>query len=198
MSGADEERAFNQAHALRYAHDVWTDHIPKWEEHVVPRFAGRADIKALEIGSLEGRSAVWILRHVLTGPGASLTCVDMFDVPIVERNFDYNTKAAGVADRVIKEKGTSSSVLARLPPLSFDLIYVDAAHDAAGVLMDTVQAWRLLKSGGLIVFDDYLLPIYTSYGKDGPKNGIDAFVSIFARFLSVIDQGWQMFVEKTA
>ena len=39
---------------------------------------------------------------------------------------------------------------------SFDLVYVDGSHLAADVLQDAVLSFRLLRSGGLLIFDDYL------------------------------------------
>jgi hypothetical protein len=45
---------------------------------ILQELRGRADIHALEIGSFEGRSALWFLENILTHPAASITCVDIF------------------------------------------------------------------------------------------------------------------------
>ena len=38
---------------------------------------------------------------------------------------------------------------------NFDLIYIDASHYAPDVLSDAVLAFKLLKPGGILIFDDY-------------------------------------------
>ena len=37
----------------------------------------------------------------------------------------------------------------------FDLIYIDGSHSAKDVLLDSLLAWRLLRPGGAMVWDDY-------------------------------------------
>ena len=37
----------------------------------------------------------------------------------------------------------------------FDLIYIDGAHDSQNVLFDAVISFKLVKKGGVIIFDDY-------------------------------------------
>ena len=37
----------------------------------------------------------------------------------------------------------------------FNLIYVDGDHTYEGCLTDSVNAWRLLEPGGVIIWDDY-------------------------------------------
>jgi hypothetical protein len=53
--------------------------------------------------------------------------------------------------------GRSAECMSRLPDNYFDLIYVDAAHDYENVKKDAQQAVRLLKKGGVIVFNDYIM-----------------------------------------
>jgi predicted O-methyltransferase YrrM len=38
---------------------------------------------------------------------------------------------------------------------AFDFIYIDADHTTVGVLLDAELSWPLLKSGGIMAFDDY-------------------------------------------
>src|SRR5919108_3146648 len=59
---------------------------------VLGRLKGRSDVQALEIGSFEGRSALWFLENVLTGERSSITCVDIWAGPY-EKTFDANMKA---------------------------------------------------------------------------------------------------------
>ena len=38
----------------------------------------------------------------------------------------------------------------------FDLIYIDGAHDSQNVLFHADCPFKLVKEGGIIIFDDYL------------------------------------------
>ena len=81
------------------------------------------------------------------------------------------------------------------PLFMFDFIYVDGSHQAPDVLCDAVMAWRVLRDGGVMVFDDYLwgdprMPLHR------PKVAIDAFMNIFAAELIVLHIGGQIAIKK--
>ena len=57
--------------------------------------------------------------------------------------------------RVIIKRGLSSSVLSEFSDQSFDLIYIDAAHDYENVKTDLDIATKKIKSDGVIVLNDY-------------------------------------------
>jgi len=65
------------------------------------------------------------------------------------------------------------------------LIYIDASHYAPDVLSDAVIAFKLLKPGGMLIFDDYLWS-----GDENivyyPKIAIDAFTNIFSKHIKLI------------
>ncbi|MGI9478304.1 MAG: class I SAM-dependent methyltransferase [Hyphomicrobiaceae bacterium] len=68
---------------------------------------------------------------------------------------------------IVMERGYSHLTLQKYPPRSFDLIYVDASHDYEGVKKDTVLSAELVKTDGLLIFNDYTMfdPITkTPYG----------------------------------
>lgn len=62
-----------------------------------------------------------------------------------------------LSDRVVLEEGVSWDLMAKYPPNSFDLIYIDAGHDYDSVLRDARAAIRLLAKGGIIFFNDYIM-----------------------------------------
>ncbi len=140
---------------------------------------GAAAVRMLEIGSFEGRSAVWFLDNVLTGNRSHLTCVDIF--PDEGRNGRFDRNTAPYGDRVKKIVGRSAVVLHGMltsdPRPAFDAVYVDGSHRAADVLLDAVLAWGLLKPGGTLILDDYMwgpeLPV-----DERPELGIDALMSV--------------------
>ena len=119
-------------------------------------------IRVLEIGSWEGRSAVFLLHHL---PQAALTAVDTWQggrqnagdprLARIEELFDANVARYGA--RVRKVKSTSAEFFRNSEhSLPFDLIYVDGSHDAEDVIVDAVRGFELLAAGGIMIFDDYL------------------------------------------
>jgi hypothetical protein len=54
------------------------------------------------------------------------------------------------------EQGDSWQCLSRFPDQSFDMIYIDAAHDYESVKKDAEVAARKTKTTGLLVFNDYI------------------------------------------
>ncbi len=137
-------------------------------------------VSALEIGSWEGRSAVFLLDHL---PNAQLTAVDTWagsdehppeQITDIERRFDENL--APYSDRLRKYKGMSVTYfLGDGENEKFDLIYVDGSHHSDDVLLDAIKAFARLNKGGILIFDDYLWRFYTN-NNDNPAAAINAFL----------------------
>ena len=76
---------------------------------------------------------------------------------------------------------------------SIQAIYIDCAHEGMNVIEDAILSYRLLKCGGILVFDDYE---WTSEKRTiMPKRAIDAFLAIYVQ-TTVLHKGWQVFVRK--
>lgn len=165
-----------------------------WEQLFAP-FAGREGLRVLEIGTFEGRSLAWLLDHVATNPTSHVTVVDRFHSPLLQARFEHNLQVGGSADRVTTLSGNSSQILWGLPDASFDLVYVDGGHSAGQVLIDGVLGWRKLRSGGILLFDDYEwrqdLPI-----PDRPQAAIDAIVELIGLRGEVVHHDYQVAVRK--
>jgi len=199
----------SDAATLRFTHDWFAVRIPAWERQVGGRFAGKAGLRFLEIGSFEGRSACWLLENVLKDPSSRLTCVDPFvgesgglassdiDAPAApyEETFDHNVRAIGAADRVTKIRAPSAVALRTLPLGAFDCIYVDGSHLAQDVLRDLVMSWDLLKDGGVLAIDDYVWKT-TREPLATPRPAIDAFMSIFYGEYLMLEQGSHVMLQK--
>jgi len=137
-----------------------------WIKLLSPLRSSPLDI--LEIGSFEGRSAIFFLNLL---PLSRMTCIDTFAgspnhvsdpayEPILrglEGRFDRNT--ADFRDRIVKMKMQSAAALDLLASNSreFDIIYIDGSHRRDDVLADTILSWRLLKMDGIIIWDDLLV-----------------------------------------
>ena len=185
---------------------------PNWFAHYADRFfsrhladlAGRPDLRCLQIGAFTGDASLWLLEHTLTGPGSALVDVDTwegsdepehepFDWADVERTYDERTAEHVASGRLIKFKGTSLSFFRTVSAAPrYDFIYIDGDHTARTVLSDAVNAYRRLKPGGLIAFDDYLWK--SSADPDpakAPGVAIDAFMADRAYLLDVLEVGLQ-------
>jgi predicted O-methyltransferase YrrM len=172
--------------------DWFSRAIPVWQELVLPRLtAGRR--RWLELGSYEGRSALWTLDNALRY-GDELVCVDYWPDAAVEARFDAN-----VGKRAVKHKALCIDFLLHAVQQGdrFDVIYIDADHEAAACIEQAVLAWRLLGPGGILIFDDYSWthPI-GSVGKLDPRGGIDSFVRCYQTRLTVLHLHVQAIVEK--
>lgn len=180
----------------RYTQDWFSYHEAHWSGHF-GHLAGRSGLNAIEIGSFEGRSACWIVQHLLTGENSRLICVEPFEqYEDQERNFDHNIRVAGCTDKIVKLRGRSQQVLPFLAGESFDFVYVDGSHLVLDVLQDAAMCWRLIRPGGTLVFDDYEHPLFPdSFGMSaGPA--IDAFLSMLSGRYELIFADWQVALRK--
>lgn len=174
----------------------WTSaHAEQWSKSLA-KFKGKPDVEGLEIGCFEGRTSIWLLENIATDPTAGMTCIDVFTEPM-EKRFDHNIRVAGFTDKITKLKGYSQDVLRTLDYDSFDFVYIDGCHRASCVLSDAVMAWDLLKPGGIIIFDDYLLNLKDP-PTERPKIAIDAFLANYQDRLDVLSKEYQVIVEKTS
>src|SRR5688572_21534167 len=107
--------------------------------------------EVLEIGTLEGRSALFFLNFL---PRSRITCIDPFPQDR-ERIFDTNVGA--LAGRVEKLKSFSLPALIRLRNATrkFDVIYIDGDHHREAVALDSFLSWPMLRLGGFLIWDDY-------------------------------------------
>lgn len=130
----------------------WTGALRNiWPSHVLPLLDCRRPVNWLELGSYEGRSALWTVENMFLDPGSRVTCVDVWGYS-PEPLFDSNT--AGIP-QVIKRKGRTVDVLRTLPPRSFHGCYVDASHEEDQTLAEGRLVLPLMLPGAVVVFDDY-------------------------------------------
>jgi SAM-dependent methyltransferase len=179
--------------------DWFSHNIPVWEKVLAP-FKGKPDLKYLEIGVYEGRSAVWMLENILTHPTARLTGVDPFDGDFKDRCF-ANIERSGASEKAKLITGYSQLVIRELPLESYDIIYIDGSHSKDDVLEDAVLSWRLLKEGGILIFDDYrwvecLWDAESDSRTGAPKLAIDPFVQCFDEHFEVIHNSYQLILRK--
>lgn len=184
-----------------------------WEA-LIPR---KKPARVLEIGSYEGASACFVVQKLANEKPIEIHCIDTWegsaetkerDMSAVERRFDENmaivAEAATQEVKLTKHKGRSDLALSRLLAEGyagyFDLVYVDGSHQAPDVLCDAVLGFRLCRTGGVMIFDDYLWRDPSDRGNNilrTPKPAIDAFTNIYSskiRFFPAVL--YQVYLEK--
>lgn len=124
--------------------------------------ARRADPRGVlvEVGSLEGYTAVYLGWGSKLGPSQLVYCVDPHEgdlgvrrVPPTWEAFVRNVDRAGVAD-VVRPLRQTSEVAAAPFDRPVSLCYIDAKHDYESVRRD-FGAWSAhLLEGAIVAFDD--------------------------------------------
>lgn len=198
-----------------FSRDWFSRSIPAWQR--ILSFLSRkgGPLRILEVGVFEGLSTCWLLRNFCKTPESVIVAVDSFhggeehramELGDLRQRFERNVAAVGSPARVETRQGDSivqlAAMVASNPAPEFDFISVDASHRACDVLGDAVLAFRLLRPGGVLAFDDYLWSPFRRGAEDvlsTPKVAIDAFTSVFARQARVLPHFplYQLYVQKT-
>lgn len=195
----------------------------QFEKHLKP-LAGQP-LMGFEVGVFEGLSTTWLLNNVLTHPESKLKCVDTFDVDRlrisagvegsdVEKVFRDNVYETGRSASVEVMKDYSLNVLRKLGTLrdgQFDFIFVDGSHKADVAFQDLALSAPLLKVGGLLLIDDYLVGDWDHKPCDDPENWqyqrnplnnrrmvANVFMQAFVDSFTVIELGYVAVLRKYA
>lgn len=181
---------------------------PNFEKYLIP-LAGVDNLRFLQLGVYTGDASVWLFENVLTGKNSRLTDVDTWEGSDEEAHESIDFDEVW---KVYLDKTKSKSFMYRQTTTAFlshqvgccdvstespryDFIYVDADHTAVGVLMDAELSWLLLKSGGLLAFDDYQWGEHLPASKS-PKLGIDLFLERHEGEYEILEQGLQVWLRK--
>ncbi|MEJ7595950.1 MAG: class I SAM-dependent methyltransferase [Planctomycetaceae bacterium] len=175
---------------MEFTSDWFSHNIPVWSQYVVPLAV--QPLQILEIGSHEGRSAVWMLENIVTDPESRLSCVDLWESREVRRRFRANISETGRSSQVTEYLGESLTCLKTIEE-SFDLIYIDGSHEARDVLTDAALCWSVLKPGGLLIFDDYQ---WSGPVEFRPRDAIDVFLQLWSMEIEVIHKAYQVIVRR--
>ncbi len=181
-----------------FSEDWSSSYFPMWMKVLGP--LRETPLQVLEVGSFEGRSAIFWLEFLRN---STLTCIDHFATTKkrngadIERRFDSNT--AAYAHRIVKMKNTSATGLSRLVDdgKKFDLIYIDGCHFRDAVLIDCLLCWQMLNKEGLIILDDYGHDLQR-HRSERPKDGIDCFLQLHAGEFREIARGYQVIIQRIA
>ena len=196
----------------QFTRDWFSHNIESWQRWLA-ELEGKPGIRALEIGSFEGRATTWLLENVLTDATSRIDCVDPFRKDYYRR---FLSNIAAWRQCVTVHRGLSDKVLPTLKG-AFDFIYIDGDHRPFAILSDAVHAWPRLKVGGILVFDDYLFVPHefdrqasrewsekraraqiARHRAQCPKTAIDGFLTAMTGQYELLGQGYQLALRKLA
>jgi hypothetical protein len=169
--------------------DWFAPNIPTFERVLGP-LKGRS-CRLLEIGTYEGRATTWLADNI----GGRIDTIDAAK----HEKLEHNIGVCANGSKITFHLGSSDTVLRKLPLDCYDFAYIDGCHSAPNVLEDAVLAFRLVKVGGVMAFDDYLWddPNYPNH-EGRPKAAIDTFLKIYAARIELLHRGNQVWLRKRA
>ena len=171
-------------------------------------------IVAIEIGSFEGRSTIFFADCLLQHQQSRLYCVDTwlggeeiervklnYNMATVEANFDHNISQHRSALQIIKQKGSSQQWLSHhLAAYSgrVDFVYVDGSHTQRDTIIDVTLSLLLVRSGGVVIIDDYNNNMATADQMLRPKRAVDFLATTFEKefMFYVSPSGQAVFVKR--
>jgi len=185
--------------SMKFTTDFFSHNIP-YLVRSISCLDNKANIKILEVGSFEGRSTIFLLNHF---PESTIQVVDTWSGSDEHQNFEkineledrFDSNVSFWSDRVKKYKGKSIEYYSNSPIEFFDLVYIDGSHFADDVMIDAVEGFRRLKSGGVMVFDDYLWRWYSDL-TDNPAVAINSFLKIKRGKYNLISIYHQIVIQK--
>ena len=155
-----------------------------WYEYVPLENYKDRPINYLEIGCFYGANLISVEKSYGAHPESKLHGIDPWenyeDYPEYTEagkqektfeTFSKNIENTGKKEKFVVHRGFSNKVIHTFPDEHFDIIYVDGNHEPHYVLEDGVLAFRKLKPGGYLIFDDYAWG-----GREGAQRGIEAFM----------------------
>jgi predicted O-methyltransferase YrrM len=174
--------------------NVWFSYIPQKNQ----------PIRYLEIGAYYGANILSVAASYAKHPDSVLVAVDPWtdysEYPeykgqqeTIYDTFQSNVKTSEHSNKIVVKRGYSHEVIPTLEDSSFDIIYIDGNHEPEYVLEDAVIAFRKLKVGGYMIFDDY-----GWVSPDLTQRGIDSFLKGYYKRIQTLGmRESQVFIQKT-
>ena len=176
----------------------------RWNIHLSHLVNKKLNI--LELGSYKGDATSWFLINLTSNPDSKVYAVDTWkgspeyfntNFKEIEYIFNETIKKLNKEKQLVKMKMTTTNALLKLNinNILFDLIFIDASHEAIDVLSDAVLSWNILKENGILIFDDYKWNKLNNY-HFRPKIAIDSFIDIYKTQIKILYIGYQVIIQK--
>ncbi|KAF9443868.1 glycosyltransferase family 8 protein [Macrolepiota fuliginosa MF-IS2] len=191
--------------------DWFSHNIPTWKKLIEDVGRQTPSPRVLEIGSWEGRSAVFMLTE-LCNPTGSIVCIDHFDLLTTAagkeryKKLHHNLRIAGADNYRVLPQFSFPALMSLLEEElektqpGFDWVYVDGSHEAVDTMLDGELSWRLARKGATVIFDDYHWDKEPEDSKHHPKRGIDTFLKLHEGEYECLSspEDYQVILRKTA
>jgi hypothetical protein len=173
---------------------------------------GLPNLKYLQLGAFTGDASAWLMDNILTDDTSYLTDVDTWEGSDEDehKSMDFDDvlniylNRLGDSEKYSRcynyRTTTTNFLLSKLAEqrehlIEYDFIYIDADHTTVGVLLDAELSWPLLKSGGIMAFDDL------TWGADlppsqSPKAGILLFAERHKDEFDLVVANTQYWIKK--
>lgn len=194
--------------------ETWFDPmIPVWSQI----FEKRKDKKiksVLEVGSYEGRATIFLCSEILPSE-TSYDVVDTFGGSLEESGMLGTAERLEGGDFIYENfkhnisfhqdikfnihRGLSQNILPTLveQKKTYDIIYIDASHEADDTFVDAYYAHKMLNEGGILIFDDFgWKDPNRQHPLHSPELGIRMFFSMYENSYQLVGQGYQVYAEK--
>jgi lipopolysaccharide biosynthesis glycosyltransferase/predicted O-methyltransferase YrrM len=192
------------------AEQDWFSHnIPDWSRWI--SLLQTPAPRLLEIGTWEGRSAVWLLENACRD-GGDITCIDHFDLLTTaagQKRYEkvlHNLRLTSKPYRLMDDFSVPALYTLLDESLSsnadsgFDFVYIDGSHEADDTFLDGELAWRLCNKDAIVIFDDYNWGVQPVNGPHHPKRGIDGFMALHVGEYETLSSpnSYQIVLQKTS
>jgi hypothetical protein len=194
QSNIDNKKVyFENKYQFNYE-DWFSMNMNIWKHHLI----NLKEIKYLEIGSFEGRSAIFVgeLKNVV-----HLTCVDTFEgsdehnninFDLVHKNCLDNLKKLNKSYNLIKD---TSHNFFKKNNKKFNVIYIDGSHFYDDVKKDFINSMNSLDDGGILICDDLLWFNYKKIEHNPIKAVLECY-EIYKKNLEILFINYQVIFRK--
>ncbi len=147
-----------------------------------------------------------ILERLCGHADSRLVCIDPWDDVYAKHDPRYDTynkefvgqysrfcKNTANATQIIPIRGYSNDVLPTLE-MKFDFAYIDGEHSPEQVYKDAVNVIKLMKPGGIMLFDDFMF----EHNGIKTKEGILRFLHEYQENCFVLFQNYQLALETSS
>lgn len=187
-----------------------------FEQFLLP-LAGQRDLHFLQLGVYTGDASKWMLDNVLHETTyAGLTDVDTWagSDEAAHDDIDFDEVFEIYQKKMVKFTSFRREVMypvkiCRTSTVDwflnreewncwgeYDFIYIDADHTTVGVIVDAEMSWPLLKSGGIMAFDDYTWGHESGDPRLAPMVGIDLFLHRHQGEYELLAKNDQVWIKK--
>jgi GR25 family glycosyltransferase involved in LPS biosynthesis/cephalosporin hydroxylase len=140
----------------------WFDRNINLSMKLIKQLTNNGPVTILEVGTYEGKSAIWMLENLCSHPDAKFVSIDSYSQddltvkPDTYVNFCHNIKLIKEPSKFSQIVGNSQDIMPTLIEKNekYDIIYIDTTCDMEKVLIDITNAYKLLTEHGIILINN--------------------------------------------